>query len=125
STQQKALTNSWRGLTPLRSTRKDVEKLLGLPRDSVDQTYIYDATIEIAHVTYSTGACKDSLRGRWNVPTETVLEIRVYPRTDIQVRQFEPILSNYKRVPDPSIPNWAFYFNDENGVTIQTKSEGG
>lgn len=125
STQQKPLTNSWRGLTPLSSTRKDVEKLLGSHRDSVGQTYIYDAGVEIAHITYSTGACKDSVRGRWNVPIETVLEIRIYPRTDILVHQFEPLLDKYKRVPDPNISHWAFYFNDENGVTIQTNSERG
>ncbi|HYW73747.1 MAG TPA: hypothetical protein VE961_22175 [Pyrinomonadaceae bacterium] len=123
TTQKKPLTSNWRGLIPLRSTRKDVERLLGSSKDSVAGTYIYDAGVELAHITYSKGACADSVQGRWNVASETVLEIRVYPRTDVPVRDFEPALGIYKRTPDPSIPNWAFYFNNESGVTIQTKTE--
>lgn len=72
--------NVWRGLMPLSSRRDEVERLLGPPRDSIGQTYIYETQVERVDVSYSEGACKTKERGQWNVPTGTVLRIRVYPR---------------------------------------------
>ena len=117
--------NVWRGLTPLRSTRSEVERLLGVQKDSVGKTFIYETATETVHVSYSEGTCKESGNGRWNVPSATVLQIRVYPRETILVRDLRVDLSRYQRRPDPIIPNWAFYSNDEDGMMIQTKLEDG
>jgi hypothetical protein len=66
--------NSWKGLTPLRSTRTDVERLLGnqidLPR-SFPPTYRKDGT-EV-EITYSRGDCDEG----WNVSKDTVLRFSV------------------------------------------------
>ena len=117
--------NTWRELTPLQSKRKDVEKLLGLARDSVGKTVIYDADAEKVHVWYSEGACKRSERGQWNVPIGTVLQIRVYPTATILLRDFQFDMNKYTRIPDPSIANWTFYRDQDDGVMVQTELENG
>jgi len=118
-------TNSWSGLTPLQSTRQEVEKLLGPAKDSVGKTFIYDTPAEKVHVWYSDGPCKASEIGQWNVPVGTVLQIRVYPKAIILLRDLQLDLRKYKRIPDPSIRNWAFYENHDDGVMVQTQLENG
>jgi hypothetical protein len=68
-------TNGWNGLVPLRSTRADVEKLLGAARENYYPTFKYESEHGTARVRYSTGKC----RGGWNVPIGTVLRIDVDP----------------------------------------------
>jgi hypothetical protein len=117
--------NSWSGLTPLQSTRQEVEKLLGPAKDSVGKTFIYDTQAEKVHVWYSDGPCKASEIGQWNVPVGIVLQIRVYPKAIILFRDLQLDLRKYKRIPDPSIRNWAFYENHDDGVVVQTQLEKG
>ena len=117
--------NSWRGLTPLQSMREEVERLLGSPKDSVGKIFIYDTQAEKVHVWYSEGACKTSGIGQWNVPLGTVLQIRVYPKATILLRDLQFDMSKYQRLPDPNIPNWALYQNEDSGVLVQTKLENG
>jgi len=47
---------SWRGITPLKSNRLDVEKLLGAP-NSLGR---YEFNGETAYIHYSDGKCKQS-----------------------------------------------------------------
>jgi hypothetical protein len=117
--------NSWSGLTPLQSKREEVEKLLGPARDSVGKTFIYDTHAEKVHVWYSEGRCGASEIGQWNVPLGTVLQIRVYPKATILLRDLQLDMRKYKRIPDPNIPNWAFYKNQDDGVMVQTQLENG
>jgi len=113
--------NVWRGLMPLRSRRDEVERLLGPPKDSIGQTYIYETPVERVDVSYSEGACRTNEIGQWNVPTGTVLRIKVYPRTTTLVRDLPFDVGKYKRGPDPNIPDRFFYVNDENGVMIESE----
>ena len=117
--------NAWRGLAPLQSKREEVEKLLGPASDSVGKTFIYDTQSEKVHVWYSEGACRASEIGQWNVPLGTVLQIRVYPKATILLRDLQLDMSKYRRIPDPNIPNWAFYKDQDDGVMVQTQLENG
>jgi hypothetical protein len=113
--------NVWQGLTPLRSRREDVERLLGPPKDSIDQTYIYETQSERVDVSYSAGACESSQTGRWNVAAGIVVKIRIYPRMPSLVRDLPINLSRYKRVSDPNIPNRFFYINEADGMMIESE----
>jgi hypothetical protein len=117
--------NVWRGLTPLHSQRDEVERLLGSPKDSIGQTYIYETQNERVDVSYSAGNCEKSQFGRWNVPMGTALRIKVYPRTTILLRDLPFNMNNYRRSRDPNIPNRFFYVNDEDGVMIESVVEQG
>jgi len=121
--QKRSAPNVWRGLTPLRSTRADVEQLLGHAKDSVDQSLIYKTQAETVHVLYSEGACKRNGFGQWRVPADTVIQVRVYPQNTTLLGDLHVDVSKYRRRPDPNIPNWMFYLNDADGLMIQTKLE--
>jgi hypothetical protein len=70
-------TNAWNGLVPLRSTRADVEKLLGAPKENFFGTFKYESKDGRVEVYYSTQKCDSA----WNVPIGTVLRIMVYPNS--------------------------------------------
>lgn len=65
---------------PLHSTRADVEKLLGPPNDEDSG---YDLENERAMITYGAHRCEEDLPGGWNVPLNTVIEIRVSSDKDV------------------------------------------
>lgn len=53
----KPLPNEWRGLVPLRSTRSDVERLLGKPAIHPTAFENYNTETERVDVIYSPGPC--------------------------------------------------------------------
>lgn len=68
----------WQGLVPLRSTKADVERLLGTPERTGSTTW-YKAGDDAVGVLYSDSPCQGGLLG-WNVPAGTVLQINVRPQ---------------------------------------------
>jgi hypothetical protein len=65
-----AQSNSWNGLTPLRSTRADVEKLFGAPKRCLSGCE-YQTGKETIYVIYARHHCD----GGWNVRKDTVIEL--------------------------------------------------
>jgi len=64
---------TWRGITPLISTRLVVERILGKP---VLDKNVYDTPEGRAIIHYSDGkACEEGLPGLGNIPRDTVVEI--------------------------------------------------
>lgn len=67
--------NSWNNLLPLRSTRADVEKLLGKPKDNTCSFGCeYETAKEKIRVSYAHKKC--DVAG-WKVPADTVLSLTV------------------------------------------------
>ena len=67
---------AWSGLIPLRSSRTDVEKLLGQPKMTHGSTSIYENERQRVDVRYSKGSCQ--IGGEvWNVAKDMVIEIVV------------------------------------------------
>ena len=74
----------WRGIVPLRSTRADVERILGKPSRS---DYIYDLEQGTVRIAYAQKRCEQGVPsgwGNWNVAKDTV--IHVWVETDFSVR---------------------------------------
>lgn len=71
--------NSWKNLTPLLSTRADVERLLGKPKEDNYFCCKYETPNEYVSVNYAIDECKEG----WNVPKDTVLSLRVSPNSDV------------------------------------------
>ena len=91
--QTPARGQSWRGITPLRSTRADVERLLGAPAKKTPHAYYYNLPGELALVWFQAEACDgDSGMGKfgygWNVPVGTVTTIGVIPKRNIRKEKF-------------------------------------
>src|SRR2546430_1422218 len=78
-----ASAKSWMGITPLHSTRIDVEHILGKP---VFDQNIYDSPDGRAIVTYASGtACEEGLPGLGNIPKDTVTDIRLHLSNPIKL----------------------------------------
>ncbi len=69
-----AQSNSWKGIVPLRSTRADVEKTLGVIGTDEFRGWKYDTVDATVYVGYTSGNCEDG----WNVPKDRVFSITVY-----------------------------------------------
>src|SRR5260370_28973458 len=73
--------NIWNGIIPLKSTRSDVEKILGPPtldskaRDAAD----YKTKEGKVFILYSSGPCNVKPSNGWNIPELTVIQISFYP----------------------------------------------
>jgi hypothetical protein len=117
----------WRGITPLHSTRADVERLLGRPAKSSGVAFTYDTRGERVRVFYSAGLCKEGSPQGYNVPQGTVLSFIVYPNTKLLVSDLKLDMSKYKREHDPHVDGIVYYFNREEGVRLEarTLAEGG
>lgn len=112
----------WRGIEPLRSTRADVERLIGsnVVRCGASAC-IYELDDEIVFVLYSTDAsCKnDDATTAWRVPVGTVIEIGVRFKEDKPLSELEFDLSTFVRVEDKHLPGWIYYVNLEEGVRVE------
>lgn len=120
-TQEKALPpNAWRGLVPLRSSRADVESLLGKAKTSHGFSFVYETRDETIDVLYSAGPCKLSAVERWNVAADIVIRMDIRPRGKIQIQALHLDKARYPRLPEAHPENWARYMNDEDGVMVET-----
>ena len=113
---------SWRGIEPLRSTKSEVERLIGsrVVRCSVSAC-LYELPDEIVFVLYSTDAtCKnDEATTSWKVPVGTVIEIGIRFKQDKPLSELDFDLSKFKTDNDEHLPGWIYYVNLEGGVRIE------
>jgi hypothetical protein len=110
------LGKEWRGIIPLHSTRADVERVLGPPREPGGSSY----PTENGNVSidYSLRSCEEG--ERWNVPRDVVLSITIYPRTNPTFASLQLDESKFRRVVDTHIEGSIYYINDEQGIHITT-----
>ena len=87
-----AFAKSWRGIVPLRSTRADVEKILGKPTAA---NHVYKIGAGTVDVTYSQQRCEHNAPsgwGSWNVPLDTVINLSFdadFLVSDLKIRNLE------------------------------------
>lgn len=115
----------WRGIEPLKSSRKDVEKKLKIRQRDDDLIATYHLKKEKVIVTYSVGLCESSGNSLWNVPKDTVLYIAIFPKTPMFLNDFSVDLSLFeKRSGDFDLPERFSYVNQKEGrsIDIDTKS---
>ncbi len=109
----------WRGITPLQSTRADVEKLLG--RSAHDGYGVsYPIGDEVATFEYSSGDCSDKGRA-YDVPPYTVLRIRVSSGRKPTFSDLGIDLKKFRTVEDSELSDVLYYINDEEGVTYEVQ----
>lgn len=110
-------TKGWHGIVPLRSTRMDVERLLGASVESCQ--CIYKTEHEVVHISYAHGSCKDDPNtNSWDVAPDTVLLISVTPRVKLRLADLKLDLTKYQKTEDTHMPGRFYYSNDEEGIFI-------
>ena len=119
--------NCWRGIVPLRSTRADVEKILGppTPESKASDAATYKTKTERVFVLYSTGACDGKPSNGWNVPRGTVISISVEPTVKPKLTDLKLDESKYDKARDPEVLFLTYYTNEEEGISIEVNTEEG
>ncbi|HEX8920411.1 MAG TPA: hypothetical protein VF766_02965 [Pyrinomonadaceae bacterium] len=100
----------WRGIAPLRSTRADVERLLGPPEQG--SSNVYQTASERISVSYSERACDYG----WQVPAGTVISLSVYPKTPPPFAGLKLDERNFVKRTDPHIESLQYYVNQDAGI---------
>lgn len=111
----------WRGFVPLQSTRTEVERILGAPKESRRFASTYETKDERVVVYYSAGQCKESQSNDWNVPRDTVVSITVHPNAKLLVDDLKLDKMKYERVADYHVQGVVYYFSKEDGVRISAR----
>jgi len=108
----------WRGIVPLKSTRVDVERLLGKP-NSLGR---YEFDNERAYIDYATGCdqLKDCL---CLVPKDTVISIFVTLESDLKLSELKIDGSKYKKSRSAHLPSIVNFTNNEEGITYTVDEE--
>lgn len=111
---------SWRGIVPLHSTRKDVEKILGVSKDPCK--CIYKTGSEVITIDYTRQTCRQNPDG-WNVPPDTVVAVNVSATTPPRFSDLNVDTRRYSQTRD--LHTTAIYYSsDEEGITYQVSEDG-
>lgn len=107
----------WRGLVPLKATRRDVEGLLGSPDTPGGSSYKTDG--QYIHVNYSDGPCEKGWPYGWNVEKDTVTSIWVNPGKTLFLDELELDKKKYqKHEDDGHVQDRVHYVNPDEGIDI-------
>lgn len=108
----------WRGITPLRSTRADVERLLGPPESESGGVYATEG--ERITVTYSRRPCDHG----WRVPPDTVISFFVHPKKPPKLSDLKLDLKRYERRRDSHVETIHYYIDPAAGINYTVESPG-
>ena len=110
----------WRQIVPLKSTRAEVERLLGLTKEPYFAVYhLKEGTLDIE---YSSGPCTPERKGGWNVPKDVVITLNFSPTRKTRIADLKLDPKKFKRVVDEHVIGISYYINDEDGITYQVQS---
>jgi hypothetical protein len=109
----------WRGIIPLRSTRADVERLLGQPVKG--SSSVYQTGSETISVTYSNRQCDYD----WQVPLGTVINISVRSKTPTAFAALKLDERKYEKRRDPHTESLIYYVNQEAGINYTVDASAG
>jgi|SRR5215813_7273775 len=112
------LAKEWRGITPLRSTRADVEKALNIKSEGKSFDF-FNLDEEWGMVFYSEGPYSGKSE-KWNVPTGTVLEIVVAPKITRYPSDLNVEMSRFNKSSKMSVDYVVTTYTDEDdGFVIE------
>jgi len=115
-----ALAKEWRGITPLHSTRVEVERLLGPPANRAPIGLYYSLPDEIVVIRIQSESC-DSFNGQlgfgWDAPRGTVTEIGIIPKRILTKDRF--VNANDFKFEDGKA-GFSYFTNDKDGLSVET-----
>lgn len=107
----------WRGLVPLKATRRDVEGLLGSPDTPGGSSYKTDG--QYVRVDYSDGPCEKGWPYGWNVEKDTVTSIWVNPGKTLVLDELKLDEKKYQKHQDNGhVQDRVHYVNPDEGIDI-------
>lgn len=110
----------WRQIVPLKSTRAEVERLLG------STTGAYFAQYELKQgslfIEYSSGPCKAERKGGWNVPKDVVTMVHFTPKHRTRIADLKLDPKKFRKIVDDHVIGALYYVNDEDGITYAVQN---
>jgi hypothetical protein len=113
-----AQAKEWRGIVPLKSTRVDVERLLG----KSNGLGRYEFENERAYIYYAKG-CDQSKDCLCLVPKDTVISIFVTLESDLKLSELKIDRSKFKKTHSGHLPSILNFTNYEEGITYTVDEE--
>jgi len=107
----------WRGIVPLHSSRRDLERNVGSPKTLGGSSY--ETTNENVFVEYSDGPCEKGWPFGWDVPLGTVLMISISPKSTMLLSDLRIDESKYQKSHETHLNNMIHYVNYEDGVDVR------
>ena len=108
----------WRGIVPLKSTRSDVERLLGKPATVLVNSYVtYELESEEVRVRYADKAmCPRTDDCECHVPDDTVLTVVVRLKAKKSFSSLGLDLSKFRAITNPENANNIVYSDSDAGI---------
>jgi hypothetical protein len=107
----------WRGITPLTSSRADVERLLGRCPQNAGASCLYETDTEQIMVVYSDGPCEKAWPFGYDVKEDTVIQIEISPLTHTDISDSGFKLDDFeKRV---NADGGLLYVSGAKGITLR------
>src|ERR1041384_2440882 len=105
----------WRQIVPLKTTRTEVERLLG----PFKAAYYAEYKLEEGSlfIEYSSGPCRPDRKGGWNVPENIVVSMSFSPKHHQKLSALKLDSRKYRKVIDPELPSVTYYINEVDGIT--------
>ena len=110
----------WRQIVPLKSTRTDVERLLGPKKGAYFA--VYDFKEGVLDIEYSTGPCQTDRNGGWNVAEGVVITLNFSPRRKNRIADLKLDPRKFRMVVNEHVVGVLYYVNDEAGITYEVQS---
>ena len=118
-----ASAKEWRGITPLKSNRADVERLLGRPDENIGDTLLtyYFPDMVVSIQLSAIPQCRENLpQDSWDVSTGTVTTVRVDIRNQVLLSDLPVDVNKFKVRKGASDMNGHFYLtNEDEGYTLE------
>lgn len=109
----------WRRIAPLRSTRADVERVLGQPEQG--SSNVYQTGSEKVSVTYSERPCDYA----WQVPPGTVISFTVNAKNPAPFASLKLDERKYEKRKDPHTESLFYYVNQAEGINYTVDAQAG
>lgn len=116
--------DGWKGIVPLRSTRTEVQRQLGMPVAACEQTCTYQSPNERVTIVYSTDPCGPGDANRWRVSPGTVVTIIVYPTEKPKLKDLKLNLRKLSKSKNPELEGYWIYTNQREGISYEVSNKG-
>jgi hypothetical protein len=114
---QNGFAQAWRQIRPLRTSRRQVERLLGQPK-VIGGVSTYDFTSETVSIFYQKRSCRIDSQG-WNVRVNTVTSVQIKPKKKIRLSETQWDLSKFRKEQGSfDNPSYLLFRNEEDGITL-------
>lgn len=114
--------DNWRQIIPLRTSRAEVQRLIGKHYWEYDNTVFYIKNGDRYYVTYSQGNCRGKEETKWNVGKNIVLDFVIYPKNKVAIDDMPYNLKTFIKIKgSEDMPNYYKYLNKEFGLILETQ----